>query len=239
MFIEHDSQDYELEISYRGKKDASVLVSPLNAAEMSRRIEVPEEVIDEANSNDSVIAWLTSDDGIFPGGIYRSRDDFHLYRAREAKFAEIKARRIEQEEGGLPTTFGVVDSEPNSQRKISGGVQMAIVSLLDEITGGQLTLAMPDPDNAGSTIEVPISTALFPEGIDVTWRFADNTEKPMTNRDLIVMGVQVGRQVAKCQMMKNFFDAQVRAAETVEQVEAIDVSMDWISYVPPVSQPAE
>ena len=239
MFIEFRGDDYELEISYRGKKDATVTVSKLNSADAPVRIAVPANEIDEANSNQSVISWLTSEHGSYPGGIYRSRDDFFLYRAREMKFAEIKARRIEQEEGGLPTSFGVVDSEPNSQRKISGGVQMAIVSLLDEITDGQLTLAMPDPDNSGSTIDIPISTALFPEGLDVTWRFADNTEKPMTSRDLIVMGVQVGRQVAKCQMMKNFFDAQVRGAETVEQVEAIDVSMDWLSYVPPVSQPSE
>jgi formylmethanofuran:tetrahydromethanopterin formyltransferase len=44
---------------------------------------------------------------------------------------------------------------------------------------------------------------------------------------MINMGVLAGQHVSLCQANKNTLDAAVEAAESVEDVEAVDISLGW------------
>lgn len=182
---------------------------------------VPEAAL-TGKTDEDVIAWLTGPDGPFTGGEYLTTSEYDLGKAQALKYAEIKARRIELEEGGLLTSFGVVDSDPDSQRKIAGGVQMAMISM-------DTTNTIAVDDGQGGTTQVPFATAFFPNGFDLTWRFADNSIDQLTAEEVIQMGVETGKQVAQYQMAKNYFDGLVTAATTVAEVEAIDAQVDWLA----------
>lgn len=223
MYIE-DTQAafHEVDISIKGGV-TTALVSPVisDPAEPGESYTIPEAEI-TGDTEAAVGGWLTSAAGPLEGGTVMTTDEYNLLVAQRAKHAEIKARRIELEEGGLPTSFGVVDSEPDSQRKISGGVQMALISL-------NSTNTVDVPDGAGGTTTVSFSQAFFPDGFPVVWRFQDNSERPMLAEEMVQMGVEVGKQVAQCQMVKNYFDGLVRNATTVEEVEAIDIDINWLA----------
>lgn len=169
---------------------------------------VPEEAL-FGDTDADVAAWLTGSSGPLEGGVHMTTAAYNLSVAQKAKRAEIKARRYELEEGGLATTFGVVDSDSDSQRKISGGVQMALISM--------------NPD---------LGPFMFPDGLNIVWRFMDNTTRVMPANDMVQMGVEVGKQVAQCQMVKNYFDGLVDAAMTVDEVNAIDVQVNWFAIDP-------
>lgn len=215
MYIE-DTQAafHEVDISIKGGV-TTALVSPVisDPAEPGESYTIPEAEI-TGDTETAVGGWLTSAAGPLEGGTVMTTDEYNLLVAQRAKHAEIKARRIELEEGGLPTSFGVVDSEPDSQRKISGGVQMALISL-----------------NTTNTVDgtTTFADAFFPDGFPVVWRFQDNSERPMLAEEMVQMGVEVGKQVAQCQMVKNYFDGLVRNATTVEEVEAIDIDINWLA----------
>jgi len=169
---------------------------------------VPESAL-TGKTDEDVVAWLTGPDGPYTDGEFLLTSEYDLSKAQSIKYAEIKARRIELEEGGLQTSFGVADSDPDSQRKISGGVQMAMISLHNTLG--------------------PVA---FPDGLEIVWRFQDNSTVPLDASQMIQMGVEVGKQVAQYQMVKNYFDAQVAAATTIADVETIDVQVNWLAIDP-------
>jgi alpha-galactosidase/6-phospho-beta-glucosidase family protein len=87
-----------------------------------------------------------------------------------------------------------VNTDPTSQRKIGGAVQMAII-LGDAFT--------------------------------IDWRMEDDSVVTHDKNAMINMGVLAGQHVSLCQANKNTLDAAVEAAESVEDVEAVDISLGW------------
>lgn len=209
MFIEHKVNDetrfYEIEeISIK----SSGTTAFYRETELGDRqgISIPDSALLEGATESATLNWLVSEDGLFAGGAYMEKDAYLLRKAQTAKHAEIKSRRVELEESGLVTSFGEVDSDPDSQRKIAGAIQMAMISR-----------------------DAELGATHFPDGFNLIWRFSDNTTRPLTAAEMIQMGVEVGKQVTQFQMVKNHFDGIVGAATTVAEVEAVDVQVDWLA----------
>ena len=104
--------------------------------------------------------------------------------------AKLKLNRDQAEWAGVETPLGRVDSDPNSQRKISGAVTLAML-------GGQ--------------------------NFTIDWRMADNTTVTHDHDATVATGLAVGQHVAACQAHKNSVEAEIDAATTEEELEAISL----------------
>lgn len=182
---------------------------------------VPEESLIGASGAAEVFAattsWLESSDGPWGEAVAIDEMQYTLELAQQAVRATIKRRRSEMEFSGLNTSFGVVDSDSDSQRRISGAVQMAMLALDQRHIVG----------DSGPTF----ADTFFPTGFNLYWRFKDNTILQLTPPQVIEMGVQVGKQVAQIAMVKNLLDAQVNAAldlESLAPVEALALT-NWLT----------
>lgn len=74
----------------------------------------------------SVVNWLTTV-GMLKGGIIVSDTDFPLEKERHDYLRRVKMLRNFYDYGIVETPYGPVDSDPDSQRKISGAVVMALI----------------------------------------------------------------------------------------------------------------
>lgn len=78
----------------------------------------------------AVANWLVSNaqDAPFKGGTVLDLAAVPLEQAKTVLRQAVKAKRDAAEWGGVTTPSGVVDSMPDSQRKISGAVTMALIA---------------------------------------------------------------------------------------------------------------
>lgn len=123
---------------------------------------------------------------------------------RENLRAAVKARRDQAEWGGVAVPVDdanrvVIDTNPDSQRKISGGALDAFIAL---------TLG---------------------EAWNEVWRMADDTELPISATQMVGIGRLVKAHVSSCQQNKNALDALINAATTLAELEAIDIETGWPS----------
>ena len=116
---------------------------------------------------------------------------------RDRCWAAVKTRRDQAEWAGCTTALGRVDSDPDSQRKVSGAVQMAMIA-----------------QGAGA-----------PFGID--WTMQDNVTVAHDAPAMIAMGVAVGQHVAACHEVALGKRAAIEAAETIEDLDAVDIEGGW------------
>jgi hypothetical protein len=117
--------------------------------------------------------------------------------ARLSKWSACKSRRSSAEEAGCQTPLGRVDTDADSQRKISGSVQMAMLA-----------------QAAG----VPFS---------IDWTMEDDTAVTHDAQAMILMGMAVGQHVAACHAAGFLKREAIYAAQTVEEVGAIDLEEGW------------
>lgn len=101
----------------------------------------------------------------------------------------IKAARDEAEFGGFAWDGSVFDSDPQSQSRIQGGVQLA-------------TMAAEQP-------------------FSIDWTLADNTVRTLSAPDMIAVGVALGAHVQGVHATARALRAQIEAATTAAEVEAI------------------
>lgn len=65
------------------------------------------------------------------------------------------------------------------------------------------------------------------ESFTVNWRMSDNSIVTLDAPAMIAIGIAVATKVAACQLRKNALDAEVAAAETLEDLAAIDIYSGW------------
>jgi hypothetical protein len=109
----------------------------------------------------------------------------------------LKTKRDEIEWSGCATPVGQSDSTPDSQRKITGAVTMALIA----------------------------STAGAPFSID--WTMADNSSATLDASGMITLGVAVGRYVSACHDRGATLKAEIDAATTIEELTSIDIDTGW------------
>lgn len=120
--------------------------------------------------------------------------DRQIARKRADLLQQVKARRDATEWAGCTTPYGVIDTDPDSQRKIGGGSTAALA------LGGSFS---------------------------TDWRMADNTVATFDAAAMIEAGLLVVAHINACQRRKNELDALIAAAETLADLEAIDIEAGW------------
>lgn len=116
---------------------------------------------------------------------------------RAARWVRVKAARDAAEWGGCATALGRVDTDRDSQRKISGSVQMAQIAL-----------------GAG-------------EPFSVDWTMLDNSVATHDGPAMIAMGIAVGRHVATCHEVAVGKRAAIEAGDDVAAIEAVEIEAGW------------
>lgn len=137
------------------------------------------------------------------GAIYvrpRSFDSaLQLEVARVERRSAVMARRDRAEWSGCETAVGRVDSDPDSQRKLGGAVQMAMIA-----------------QAAGA----PFS---------IEWTLQDNTTALPDAAAMIQMGLAVGQHVSACHAHCLALKAAIDAAVDQDSLLAIDIDTGWPS----------
>jgi Domain of unknown function (DUF4376) len=119
--------------------------------------------------------------------------------AKISRRAEVLSRRDRAEWGGCAGPLGRVDSDPDSQRKISGAVQMAMIAQ----AAGQ------------------------PFAVD--WTMQDNSTVTHDAVAMIGIGLAVGQHVAACHERGLALKAQIEEAADQDALSAIDINAGWPS----------
>ncbi len=110
---------------------------------------------------------------------------------KQTKWSEIKSARSAAEFGGFTWDGSTFDSDQISQSRIQGAAQLA-----------QLALAQSQP-------------------FTIDWTLADNTTRTLDAMQMIQVGVAMGQHIATCHAQARVLRAQLDAAATVEDVDAI------------------
>lgn len=117
--------------------------------------------------------------------------------ARHRAWAAVKAARDHAEWGGCDTPLGRVDTDPDSQRKISGAVQMAMIA------------------------------AAAGEAFALDWTMGNNLAVSHDAAAMIALGIAVGQHVAVCHAVATGKRAAIAAANDAEAIEAVDIETGW------------
>jgi hypothetical protein len=137
------------------------------------------------------------------GAIYvraRSADPANaLAVAKIAARAAVMIRRDQAEWAGCAGPLGRVDTDPDSQRKVGGAVQMAMIAQ----AAGQ------------------------PFAVD--WTMQDNSTETHDATAMIGMGLAVGQHVAACHECCLALKAEIDAAADEDALAAIDINAGWPS----------
>ncbi len=96
--------------------------------------------------------------------------------------------------------------------------------------GGLLTPFGPvetDPDSRTNINGAVQMATILGAAFEIDWRMADNSFATLDHSEMIQLGLLVGQHVSACQYRKNAIDAQIEAAATVGELEAIDLEAGW------------
>lgn len=164
-------------------------------------VTVPSEAVvvnAETTLEQAVLDWLTGLEGPFAGGQQVSDEDFALVAMRLNMRQAVKRKRDAVEQQGVTLAgVGTFDTDTESQRKVNGAVTMALIAMQ------------------------------YSQPFEIVWRLADDTTATLDAAGIIGVGVAVGQHVAACQANKNALDLLIMAAESVEELEAIDLEDGW------------
>nr|WP_246848158.1 DUF4376 domain-containing protein [Sphingomonas beigongshangi] len=109
----------------------------------------------------------------------------------------VKAARDQAEWWGCSTPLGRADTDPESQRKVSGAVQLAMIA-----------------QAAGQSFAID-------------WTMQDNSTVAHDASAMIAMGVAVGQHVAACHEVALAKRVALEAAADAAGVDAVDVEGGW------------
>lgn len=114
-----------------------------------------------------------------------------LETARINKWNNIKTYRDKQEYGGFIWNGSPFDSDPQSQSRIQGGVQLAILA---------------------QQANQPFS---------ITWTLQDNTSRVLNGDDMIAVGQALAAHVQNIHTIGRVLREELNAATTVEEINSI------------------
>lgn len=121
--------------------------------------------------------------------------DLAVLRVR--RWLAVKARRAIAEAAGCDTPLGRADTDSDSQRKLSGAVQMAMIAQAAD------------------------------EPFVVGWTMQDNETVEHDAAAMITLGVLAGQHVAACHAVAVAKRADIEAAEDAAAIAAVDIEAGW------------
>lgn len=119
------------------------------------------------------------------------RDTRALEQIKADRWGEIKAARDAHEFGGFEWDGSTFDSDRESQARIMGAVQMAVLAM---------SAAQP---------------------FEIAWTLADNAVRTLAGADMIAVGLELGAHVAAAHAIGRTLRAAIEEAETAAEVEAV------------------
>lgn len=128
---------------------------------------------------------------VLSGGELQWSDTRSLAERKADRWSAIKAERDIREYGGFAWGGSAFDSDPESQRRIQGAAQLAMLSQ---------QLGQP---------------------FDITWTLADNSTRTLSGVDMLAVGVALSEHVGALHAAARTLRQQLDAASTAEQVEAV------------------
>jgi hypothetical protein len=120
-----------------------------------------------------------------------------LETAKARKWAEVKSFRVTKMQLPCTTPSGVVDADSASVTNIQGAAQGAALAKM----------------------------AASPLSMD--WRMHDNTLVTMDADAVIAMALAVMAQVQGCYARSWALETEIEAADTIEAVQAVDITVGW------------
>lgn len=78
-----------------------------------------------------------------------------------------------------------------------------------------------DPESQRKINGSVTMATLLGAAFTIDWRMADNSIVTLDHDGMIAVGLAVGQHVSACQDQKNILDAQIDAAETIEDIAAV------------------
>ena len=108
-----------------------------------------------------------------------------------AKWKEIKAERAAREFGGYTWDGSAFDSDEQSQSRIMGAVQMAVLAAAAQQT------------------------------FEIVWTLADNSVRTLSGADMVAVGLALGTHVGTQHETARTLRAAIEAATTAEELDAI------------------
>lgn len=168
-------------------------------------IEVPDGILAHPGSayvhGGQVVAYAADDASLkntWPGAGFEWDNDSMswvdartLGEVKAQRWAQIKAQRDAVEFGGFTWSGDEFDSDAESQARIMGAVQMALIA----------------------------AQAEQPFAID--WTLADNTVRSMSAADIVSAGLALGEHVAAAHGIARTLRAAIDACTTAAEVEAV------------------
>lgn len=148
-------------------------------------------------SQADIAAALVAPGGPLEGGTIVDEPIGTLDQAKVLARQAVLAARDRAEFGGCETAFGRVDTKAESQRKAGGAVQMAMIA--------------------------QAASAPFTIG----WTMADNTTIALDADGMIDVGLAIGQHVNACHGHGLGLKDLIDAAETVEDIAAINIKTGW------------
>lgn len=111
---------------------------------------------------------------------------------RDARWSQIKAQRDAVEFGGYTWDGSTFDSDRESQARIMGAVQMAVLA------------------------------AAAGQPFAIAWTLADNTVRTLSGADMVAVGLALGQHVATAHAVGRAMREQIEAAQSAEDLATIN-----------------
>lgn len=151
------------------------------------------EILDHWRMKDGVL----TDVGTNPGPSYRWDITLKswipdLEKAKTTKLQQLKTARTKKESGGFAWDGSVFDSDPQSQLRLQGAVQLAQMS---------------------SASNTPFS---------IEWTLKDNTVRTLSGNDMIAVGLALAGHITGVHELYRDLKNEVDMATTVQQVDNIN-----------------
>lgn len=110
---------------------------------------------------------------------------------RDARWSQIKAQRDAVEFGGFTWDGSTFDSDRESQARIMGAVQMAVLA------------------------------AAAGQPFAIAWTLADNAVRTLSGADMVAVGLALGQHVATAHAVGRTLREQIEAAESADNLAGI------------------
>lgn len=115
----------------------------------------------------------------------------NMTRAKQEQWDAIKEKRTEIENAGFYWQTYLFDSDPISQSRIQGAVQMA-----------QIALSQNQP-------------------FSIDWTIANDTVVTLSAQDMVSVGLALGSHINQCHVIGRQLREQIDAAQTPEVLESV------------------
>ena len=129
------------------------------------------------------------------------------------RWVGIKSARAAAEVAPLTVDGRTYDADPESQRRISGAVQLALIAALS------VHVASATPGEPPTQAER--LAALDAAGWSIDWTLANNAVATLTAAEVIAVGIALGAHVSAAHAAARLLRARIESAEDAPEINAI------------------